>query len=369
MNDDELRGRFDLLVDRVRPNPDADPLVRGRAARIRRNRSAAAVVALSLGVVVAVAVPETLQHQAKSARGVPGGGLSATCDPVASDAARRYGMVERMYGASTTASALAGWRQPVGGDSPLLDALEPGTDVPLCLLVGTLDGPATATAGVHYALLAVVGDVAETVYFGSTLPTAGPMPGVAPSQIQPWSGPAPSPAPAVRTTDPAATILRSCASGDLSGELRAVGLVDGLVQGEVVVVNTSATGCSLSGSLTMAALTSAGKPLPIPGGGLGGPVDGVYAPLPVSEGMPPTSLVDGHLPATAAGGLVVTVGGDPSAGTCAPQDRLTRPATFRLTIGAVSVDVANTDATANDTAKVAVYGCPSRFYAGSATGQ
>ncbi len=383
MNDEELRSRFDVMVDRVPAKVDAESVVRARAGRIRRRRTSAAVAGLVVLVGAAVAVPGVLQHQGKSSTNVAAG-LSTTCDPAAVRAAVQYGSIDRMYGEVTTASELASWRKQVGGADERADTLAPGAPVSLCLLVGTLDGPATGGApGVHYAVITVIDGVAGWVYYSPAPAEAGPMPGIKLSDIRPWAGPTTTPAPAAAATASAGPLTSApppspgvasaaaievppCTSHTVSGVLRGVGLVDGVIQGGIEISTTSTAGCFLRGNLQMAVLTPTGAVLPVPPGGLPGPTHGVYAPLPVDTVLAAVPAGHSH-PAQSAGQLLRVIVGDDGGTACAARDRHARPARFRLTIGTVVITVANLDAAASDTGKQSIVGCPGRFYAGSAT--
>ena len=366
MNDDDLRRRLDLMVDRVPVQPAAEALVRARAGRTRRRRGVAAGAVLATAVVLAVALPETLQHQAKSeaAAGVPG--RTGACTTALAQALRAYGEPQHSYGVRVTTDQAVAWASRPG--STFLAAPQ-GRYVDFCLSVGDLSHLATSAAAagaevLHYAVMADPQGAPELVWAGHDLP-ADPLPGVAAEQIAAYAH---VPTPSSRATQPAT--LRPCVARDLVGQLSDVSLPDGLVQGEVVIVNTSSSSCRVSATMTaMVALTSSGQPLSVPAGGLPGPAHGVAVPYPVKEALPATALVNGGLPSEGPGAIVLTVGGDPSATACAAKDRSTRPAAFRFSIGTLRITVANHDPTTRAGAVRAIYGCPSRFYVGSVEGR
>lgn len=366
MTDDDLRRRLDLMVDRVPAQPDAEALVRARAGRVRHRRGVAAGGALALAVVVAVAVPETLQHQTKSAAATGIAGQTGACTTALAQAVRAYGEPQHSYGVRVTTDQAIAWASRPGST---FMAAPQGRHVDFCLVVGDLTHLATSAAAggaevVHYAVLADPEGAPELVWAGHDVPAA-PLPGVAADQIAPYVQ---LPTPSAKAS-PSAT-FRPCVSGDLVGQLSDVALPDGLVQGDVVIVNTSSTPCRVSGTMTaMVALTSSGQPLPVPAGGLPGPAHGVTVPYPVRVNLLPTTLVKGEPTSEAAGAIIVSVGGDPSARACAAKDRSTRPASFRFSIGTLRITVVNHDPTAGSAAVTSVYGCPSRFYVGSVEGR
>ena len=384
MNDGELRSRFDVMVDRVPANAQAESLVRARAGRLRRRRSTAVAVGLAVVVVAAVAVPESLQHQAKSHVALPSGPsasmnapapasapspgpsataeLTDTCTPALTKSAGAYGEIQHFYGLRTSGPVAAAFLISLSGATGPVD---------FCLVVGDLDKltpslPPGVPDRMHYAVLADEGAGPRLVSAGANLPSPA-LPGIDPAAIAAFQ---PSPAaslPVVPTLGASAAVeVPPCTSRTVSGMLRGVAVVDGGPQGEIDLSTTSALGCDLRGSLHLAALTSTGAVLPVPSGGLPGPKDGVYAPIPVDEVIAPLTV--GHsAPAEHAGQLLrVTVGSDASAASCAARDRQTRPASFRLTIGTVTVDVTNLDARSSSPQEQAVVGCPGRFYVGSA---
>jgi hypothetical protein len=381
MNDQELRGRFGTLVDRVPPNADALPLVRTRAVRLRRRRSTAVVAGLVVVVAAAVVVPETLQHQAKPSAGVlvaptPSTATTAVstapaepdlanaCTPALTSFGRVYGEIQHFYGIRASAEEAVSWEPQVASFA----ALPAGQTLDFCLIVGNLDNlsasspPGAGELHMHYAVLADSG-AGPVLVSASVNPYTSPLPRTVASQIAVFSPSAAPPTPVAS----AAIELPPCTSDNVSGVLREVGLVDGAPQGAIEISTTSAAGCFFRGNLQLVALAHGGAVVPVPPGGLPGPTNGVYAPMPVDTVL--AALSPGHSVAAQHSGqlLVVTVGGDASAASCAARDRQTRPAGFRLTIGHVVVTVANLDAAASDTNKQAIVGCPGRFYAGSAT--
>jgi hypothetical protein len=354
MNDEELRSYFDVLVDRVPPGVDTEPQVRRRAAVLRRRRSGAAVVGTVLLVGAAVAVPQVLQHQGKSAQ-VTASGLTTTCQPAAVRAAGQFGTVERMYGTVTTVSELKAWRVRIGGAAPA-DARSAATPVPLCLLIGRLEGPA-GSVGERYALVSMRGDGAEVVYTGPDLPTVEPMPGVKRSDIRLFSGPAGRGSSAASTTDASAVVLssappvslRACTSADLSATFGLSGSPDGVAVATVQVLDRSASACVVQGDLHGKLLDASG------------------AELDEGPTLPAGALhVDGLLHPAAAGvtanPLSVRFGADQP--PC-PHGFLSTPATFVVTVGKVELHVRNLDPTAPQ-GHQSLSGCSGAIYADSA---
>lgn len=356
MNDDDLRERFDVLVDRVPPNADALPLVRTRAARLRRRRASAAVAVLTLVVVAVVAVPETLQHQAKSHPSVAASPtpttsaavsatpsaspvLTDTCTPALTKAGREYGDIQHFYGLRSSGRMAAAW-VPQGGAFLAVPAEQP---VALCLIVGNLDRlaasspPDSAEQHMHYAVLADSGGGAVLVE-ASPDPLTSPLPGVDPASIEAFQ-PVPQ---ATLSTMPAG--VANCAPTDLVGALVGVGFPDGVVQGTVVVHNSSHTACRVHGAFHLALLDATGAEM-----------------AQNAQAVMPVVTLDGVLqpasPGVAAATFSVGIYGLPAGGNVCRQAQVVTPRTFLLKVGDVVVRVRNhTAATAGGA--TAVSGCP-----------
>jgi hypothetical protein len=354
MNDNDLRGQFDALVDRVPPNVDAEPLVRRRASRIRRRRASVLTVGVVLIAIAAVAVPETLQHQGKSQlatapNSAAAAGLTNECSPALTRAATVYGDLQQLHGLRTSGRVAAGFApQLVATVSPSVD---------FCLVVGKLDNLAASAPGGapaasrerHYAVLADDGSGPLLVYAAAALPTL-PLPGISQSWITPYDPEGeffrPSPLPSGAAVPSAAVAdVRACLSGDLVADMYLEGVTDGVTHAQIDLANLTGTPCSVQGELEFTATSATGEVL-------SGPAHGVVAPTSVRGVLEPK------------GAVVLDIGGDQPPQACAEGERVT-PKNFVVRVGQVTATVPNKTAIAKD-GRTALSGCPGTIYADSA---
>lgn len=380
MNDDDLRSRFDLLVEQLPPRPHAHLGVRAQATALRRRRRATAAGIVLVAAVAAAGGTLTLRQHTTSAAGVGAPvRLNRGCSSSQTTLASSYGTVQRLYGELTTAGAAAAWGGP---GAAAFAAQPPAAAVDLCFVVGDLTGLPRAAGGqvMHYALDTTPAGLPGHFLYAEVdyghLPESL-MPGVDRAQVAAYAPTAaphaptpvshvPTPVP-VSTPGPAttATVLReaparACSAKDLVGRLRYVGYPDGGVLGTVEVTNASPSRCMLHGDLSMTVLRGDGSVLPVPAGEPHGAPHGVNAVTPVSGVLLRAHAFEqGQDPDAQA----LEIGVDSDYG-CPAADVAT-PAAFRLTIGTVVLTVANHDADAVE-GEQAVSGCPYRFAVGSA---